>query len=159
MEQEIYNLSWQDVEIGVEKILKEIKERNINIDTIIPILRGGAPLGNLISNNMDADISYMHIRRTKSNDINAVFGTPVLKGITNEETIEGKDVLLVDDLLDKGDTMKFAIQELEKYKPKSIHVAVLYNFTKLDNTEQYLIGLTLEEKKWIVFPWETKLEI
>ena len=159
MEQEIFNLSWNEVEKGVENILKEIKERNLNIDTIIPILRGGAPLGNLISNNMDADISYMHIRRTKSNEINAVFGTPVLKGITNEEEIEGKDILLVDDLLDKGDTMKFAIKELERYSPKSIHVAVLYNFTKLDNPEQYLIGLTMEEKKWIVFPWETKFEI
>ena len=159
MEQEIYNLSWNEVEKGVENILKEIKERNLNIDTIIPILRGGAPLGNLISNNMDADISYMHIRRTKSNEVNAIFGTPVLKGITNEEYIENKDILVVDDLLDKGDTMKFAIQELEKHNPKSIHVAVLYNFTKLDDTEKYLIGLTMEEKKWIVFPWETKFEI
>lgn len=156
MEQELYNLSWKEVEKGAENILKEIKERDINIDTIVPILRGGAPLGNLISNNMDADISYMHIRRTKSNDVNAVFGTPVLKGITNKEAIEGKDILIVDDLLDKGDTMKFAIQELEKYNPKSIHIAVLYNFTKLDEPEKYLVGLTMEEKKWIVFPWETK---
>ena len=159
MEQKFYNLSWKEVEKGVGNILKEIKEKSINIDTIIPILRGGAPLGNLISNNMNADISYMHIRRTKSNEINAVFGTPVLKGITNEEAVEGKDILIVDDLLDKGDTMKFAIQELEKYNPKSIHVAVLYNFTKLDEPEKYLIGLTMEEKKWIVFPWETKFEI
>ena len=159
MEQEIYNLSWEDVLLGVKNILKEIKENNINIYTIIPILRGGAPLGNLLSNNMDADISYMHIRRTKSNDVNAVFGTPVLKGITNEETIEGKDILIVDDLLDKGDTMKFAIKELEKYNPKSIHIAVLYNFTNLDNPERYLIGLTMEDKKWIVFPWETRLEV
>ena len=55
--------------------------------------------------------------------------------------------------------MKFAIEELEKYNPKSIHVAVLYNFTKLEEPEKYLIGLTMEEKKWIVFPWETELEI
>ena len=159
MEQEIYNLSWEEVEIGVSNILRQIKQKNIKIDTIIPLLRGGAPIGNLLSNNMDADISYMHIRRTKSNDVNAVFGTPVLKGITNKEAIEGKDILIVDDLLDKGDTMKFAIQELEKYNPKSIHIAVLYNFTNLDNPERYLIGLTMEDKKWIVFPWETKIEV
>ena len=159
MEQEIYNLSWKDVEKGAENILKQIKEKNINVDTIMPILRGGAPLGNLISNNLKADISYMHIRRTKSNEINAVFGTPVLKGVTNEDVIAGKDILLVDDLLDKGDTMKFAIEELKKYNPRSIHVAVLYNFTKLDEENKYIIGLTLEEKKWIVFPWETEFEI
>lgn len=157
MEQEICNISWEEVEIGVANILKDIKKRNINVDTIVPILRGGAPLGNLISNNIDADIAYIHIRRTASNDINAEFKIPVLKGITNSETIEGKDILIVDDLLDKGVTMEFAIEELKKLKPKSIHVAVLYNFTKLENEEMYIVGLEMKVKKWIVFPWETKL--
>lgn len=157
MEQEICNISWEEVERGVSNILGDIKKRNINVDTIVPILRGGAPLGNLISNNINADIAYIHIRRTVSNDINAEFKIPVLKGITNSETIEGKDILIVDDLLDKGVTMEFAIEELKKLKPKSIHVAVLYNFTKLENEEMYIVGLEMKVKKWIVFPWETKL--
>lgn len=157
MEQEICNISWNEVEKGVANILKEIKEKNINVDTIVPILRGGALLGNLISNNMASDIAYIHIRRTASNDINAEFKVPVLKGITNSETIEGKDILIVDDLLDKGVTMEFAIEELKKLNPKSIHVAVLYNFTKLENEDMYIVGLKMKEKKWIVFPWETKL--
>ena len=157
MEQEICNISWEEVERGVSSILSDRKKRNINVDTIVPILRGGAPLGNLISNNINADIAYIHIRRTASNDINAEFKIPVLKGITNSETIEGKDILIVDDLLDKGVTMEFAIEELKKLKPKSIHVAVLYNFTKLENEEMYIVGLEMKVKKWIVFPWETKL--
>ena len=65
--------------------------------------------------------------------------------------------MIVDDLLDKGVTMEFAIEELKKLKPKSIHVAVLYNFTKLENEEMYIVGLEMKVKKWIVFPWETKL--
>ena len=48
---------------------------------------------------------------------------------------------------------------IEKMKDERLGSAVLYNFTKLDDTEKYLIGLTMEEKKWIVFPWETKFEI
>ena len=63
------------------------------------------------------------------------------------------------DLLDKGETMKFAITELERYNPKSIRVAVLYNFTKLNEPDKYLVGLSIKEKKWIVFPWETKFEL
>lgn len=157
MEQEICNISWEEVERGVANILEDIKKRNINVDTIVPILRGGAPLGNLISNNIDADIAYIHIRRTASNDINAEFKIPVLKGITNSETIEGKDILIVDDLLDKGVKMEFTIEELKKLKPRSIHVAVLYNFTKLENEDMYVVGLEMKVKKWIVFPWETKL--
>ena len=158
MEQEIYNLSWEEVENGAKNILKEIKERNINIDTIIPILRGGATLGNILSNNMDIESSFIHTRRSNSNEINAEFGTTVLIGMTNEDKIAGKDILIVDDLLDKGTTMEFVVEELQKYNPKSIHIAVLYNFAKVEDSEKYLVGLSMEEKKWIVFPWEKKIE-
>lgn len=44
MERELYLLSWNEVETGARNILKELKEKQIHIDTIIPVLRGGAPL-------------------------------------------------------------------------------------------------------------------
>ncbi len=84
-------------------------------------------------------------------------GIPVLKGFTNSEAIEGKDVLIVDDMLDRGITMKFVIETLQKMNPKSIHVAVLYNFVQVEDEDMYISGLYMPEKKWIVFPWETKL--
>lgn len=157
MEQELYFLSWQEFEDGTKNILKQIKERNLKIDTLIPILRGGATLGNFLSNNMEANISYIHVRRSDSNEVNAELGTPVLKGITNESTIKDKNILIVDDLLDQGTTMKFAISELKKYNPKRIHIAVLYNFTDVYDKEICISGLEMKEKKWIVFPWEKKL--
>ena len=157
MMEDVYNLSWAEVEKGARNILTEIDKKNINIDTIIPILRGGSPLGTLLSNNMDADCSFIHIRRSESDEINAFLGKPMLKGITNDEKINGKDILIVDDLLDKGETMKFAIETLKKYNPKSIHIAVLFNFAKMEDEENYIVGLTLKEKKWIIFPWEKKI--
>lgn len=159
MEHEIYNLSWQEVHEGTKNILKEIKEKNINVDTIVPILRGGATLGNFLSNNINADSAFIHIRRSTSNDINASFGNPVLIGITNEDKIKDKDILIVDDLLDKGETMKFAISKLKEYGPKSIRIAVLYNFSQIEETKDCLEGLKMEEKKWIVFPWEVEIKL
>ncbi len=44
MEEELYMLSWNEVELGAKNILKQIKDRNLHIDTILPVLRGGAPL-------------------------------------------------------------------------------------------------------------------
>ena len=44
MEEELYVLSWQEVETGAKNILKQIRDRQIHVDTILPILRGGAPL-------------------------------------------------------------------------------------------------------------------
>ena len=159
MGHEIYELSWEEVYKGTENILKQIQERNLKFDTIVPVLRGGATLGNFLSNNMDVESSFIHTRRSNSNEINAEFGTTVLIGMTNEDKIEGKDILIVDDLLDKGTTMEFVVKEIKKYNPRSIHIAVLYNFVKVEEPEKYLVGLSMEEKKWIVFPWEKKIEI
>ncbi len=44
MNRELYHLSWQDVEQGAKNILTQIQERKIQVDTIVPILRGGAAL-------------------------------------------------------------------------------------------------------------------
>ena len=48
MERELNLLSWNEVEMGARNILKELKEKQIHIDTIIPVLRGGAPLRKFI---------------------------------------------------------------------------------------------------------------
>ncbi len=106
---------------------------------------------------MKVDIAYLHTKRSETNQTNADFGVPVLKGVTNETALYHKHLLVVDDMLDKGITMSFVLEELKKYEPKSIHVAVLYNFTKLEEKDTYLVGLSMEEKKWIVYPWETEL--
>ena len=105
---------------------------------------------------MKADVAYIHVRRSENDGTNAILGAPVLKGITNQEAIENKDILVVDDMLDEGVTMHFVLDTLSQMNPKSIHVAVLYSFVKEDS-EKYIAGLHMDEKKWIVYPWETKL--
>lgn len=158
MANEIYDMSWNEVKEGARNIISKIKESNIKIDTLVPILRGGAPLGNILSSNMkDTDIAYIHIRRSTSDEINASLGMPVLKGVTNVEKITGKNILIVDDMLDKGVTMEFAIKELEKLKPLSVHVAVLYDFSEFKNKDIIITGLCMENKKWIIFPWEKEI--
>ncbi len=155
MERELYYMSYDEFEALIKNVLAEIKEREIKVDTIVPVLRGGALIGSVLNNNMNGtSISYIHARRTLSNDTNAEFGTPSLKGITNDEEITGKHILIVDDLLDKGVTMKFVLEEIKKLNPASIHVAVLYNFTELENEDMYIVASEMKEKKWIVFPWE-----
>lgn len=157
MEHEFYNMSWDEFDKLSMNILNEIYQRNIDVDTIVPVIRGGAPLGTVIGNNIaGVDTACVHIRRSQKDGINAKLGEPVLKGITNEDAIRGKNILVTDDMLDRGVTMKFAIEELKKLSPKSIHIAVLYNFTNIpdEEKEMYIIGGKMDVKKWIVFPWE-----
>ena len=158
--QELYYMSWDEFEDATRKILRQIEEKKIKIDTIIPVLRGGATLGAVLNNNLDnTEIAYIHVKRSESNGVNAVLGEPVLRGITNVEKITGKDVLIVDDMLDKGVTMEFVIKSIKKLEPKSIKVAVIYNFTKLKDEDMFIIGATKKKKKWIVYPWEKEINV
>jgi len=50
--------------------------------------------------------------------------------------IEGKDVIILEDIIDTGRTMKKIIQDLETYKPASINVATL--LAKPDMIEEEL---------------------
>jgi hypoxanthine phosphoribosyltransferase len=44
-----------------------------------------------------------------------------------DESVEGKDVILVEDILDTGLTLHYLLQNLESRNPKSLKVAVLLN--------------------------------
>ena len=63
MANEVYDMSWNEVNDGARNIILKIKEKNLKIDTLVPILRGGAPLGNILSSNMkETDIAYIHMQ-------------------------------------------------------------------------------------------------
>lgn len=57
------------------------------------------------------------------------------------DNIEGYDVLVVDDIMDTGTTMKFVIEHLKQYKPNSIRCCVL-----LDKPERRKVDLTPDYK-------------
>lgn len=74
--------------------------------------------------------------------------------------IEGKDVLIVDDIIDTGSTLYYLINELKKYKPNSIKTFVLlnkkerkiYNSLEPDYTifsikDGFIVGYGLDYKK------------
>lgn len=51
--------------------------------------------------------------------------------------IEGKDVLIVDDIIDSGFTMKYVIDHIQDKKPKSIKTCVLLDKPSRRRVEVY----------------------
>ena len=150
------NISWEKIETLALNIGKRITEDNLDVDLIVPIIRGGMPLAMLLSSILDvSEMCCIHIRRSVDDRPNTEFAEPVLKGITNKEKIKDANILIVDDTLDSKVTLDYAIKELEKYKPKSINVAILYNFNK-KTFEHIYSGEEVTKYKWVVFPWEEK---
>ncbi len=150
----IKNVSWDDIVKLSDKIVNEINARNLQIDTLVPILRGGLPLSLLITNRLkNVETSCIQIRRSMSNDANADFGKPNFLGITNSNQIVNKNVLICEDIIDNGESLNLAIKEIKKYNPKSITIATLFNFNK-NKYKDAISGVKMKEYYWIKFPWE-----
>ncbi|HXW38045.1 MAG TPA: phosphoribosyltransferase family protein, partial [Nitrososphaerales archaeon] len=70
---------------------------------------------------------------------------------TLTEEVAGKTVLVVDDLVDEGDTLRTVVKHLSSKNPRSIRTAVLFRKPWSSVTPDYYLE-TLDE--WVVFPWE-----
>jgi hypoxanthine phosphoribosyltransferase len=76
--------------------------------------------------------------------------TPKIVSTLTEE-IKGKNILVVDDLVDQGDTMEKVRQYLNGQNPRLLEAAVLFKkpWSKIE-PEYYLEVVD----KWVVFPFE-----
>ena len=153
----LVKVNWEEVENLSFNIAKQVLNAKKEIDLIVPILRGGMPIAMLLSSMLNVeDMACIHIRRSISDEPNAEFkANPINKGITNVVKITGANILIVDDTLDSKITLDYTVNLVKKYHPKSISIAILYNFNK-DTFGSVYSGEEVKKYKWIIFPWEDK---
>ncbi len=65
--------------------------------------------------------------------------------------MKGKNVLLVDDLVDQGDTIDTVSKYLHSQGPALLKTAVLFKKPWSSADPDYFLEIV---DKWIVFPWE-----
>ena len=154
---DIKKIEWNELVELSKKISNDLKDENIKIDTLVPILRGGMVLSLLLTNYLDnVDTASIHIKRSKSNLPNSEFGEAMFKGITNENAIHNKNILLVEDIIDKGYSLDLAIDKIKKYNPKKIYIATFYNFNN-NKYKNVFSGKKYNDIVWILFPWEVDI--
>ena len=78
-----------------------------------------------------------------------------------EQKLEGKKILLVDEVDDSRATLEYCLRELLKHKPREIAVAVLHNKRKdkrgiiPEEVDHYFAGRELDDL-WICYPWDAE---
>jgi len=110
----IEKIDWEKVEELSRNIAKKIKQDKLNIDLIVPILRGGMPAAMFLSSMLNvSEMACIHIRRSVDDNPNTEFKEPINNGITNFQSIKDSNVLIVDDTLDSKKTLDYAINLIE----------------------------------------------
>jgi len=143
-------LSWSRIVKDVKRLSGLIRDAGFKIDIAVAIARGGLIPARILSD-------YLSIR-----DLTAIkvehWGTAavrtekaILKYPLNAD-IKDKNVLLVDDITDTGDTLKVSIEYLKSFKPKDIRSAVIIHKTCSAVIPDYLVR-KVGKWKWIIFPW------
>ena len=134
--------------------------RTVKHDAMIAIGGGGFIPARMLRTFLDIPIyavtTAYYLNETDSQTTDAVQKIQWLDPIPTE--LQGKNVLVVDEVDDSRTTMRFVLDELERDGFKKIGVAVIHNKLKPKVAElpadvAYFSGVEIEDW-WINYPWD-----
>ena len=144
-------VTWSEIEKWCETINRKMLE-DFRPDVIIGLSRGGLVPARILSDiNLIKDLYAI---KTEHWGLTAtVDGTAVLKYGLNVP-VEGKKVIIVDDITDTGQSMKLAHDYLQSLKPAEVKTATMLHITHSSFEPDYY-GEKVEESQWtwFIFPW------
>ena len=132
------------------KVSKQITESSDSFDIILGISRGGLPPARMICD-------FLNIETLTSLQISHYASGGVEKGkvdVTDPLNIdiEGKNVLIVDDVNDSGKTLRAANEHVNSLNPSSVKTAVLHEKKSTSYHADYT-GIDLSGWKWLIYQW------
>ncbi len=116
-------------------------------DEIVAIARGGLTLGHLLSDYLRIPISSITIQ--SYTDIQEQGEVRITAGLS--KIIQGKKILLVDDIADSGKTLMRATSYLKEFNPRSIKSLTMFYKPHCTIIPDYFAKQT---DKWILLPFE-----
>jgi uncharacterized protein len=140
-------ISWPEYGNLAEALAEKVRAKGKKFDLVIGVVRGGVPVAMVVSDHLGAKIDFVNV---KSYDGIAQRSAPrILSTVT--EDIGGEGVLIVDDLIDEGDTMETVKKHLGVHKPRLLETAVLFKKPWSKVEPDYYLEVV---KEWVVFPFE-----
>ena len=141
--------SWEEVHRTIADMSKQIDPAKV--DVLLGVAVGGMVPAALFSRQLDNKniLTISLSSYTSNHEQRDIF----LRNRPAKCYLEGKNVLIVDDILDSGATVG-AVKKLliEEYNVKSVQIAAV--FLNRDHCQFYPDYWGIETTNWIVFPWE-----
>ncbi|MCX6819381.1 MAG: phosphoribosyltransferase [Candidatus Aenigmarchaeota archaeon] len=130
----------------------KIKNDNFKPDCLIGIIRGGLFVVRIISDRFpEADV--FTIRTKYYTGIGQTSGELKILQPAEREWVEGRKVLLVDEVVETGESLYRSLEHIISKGPKEVRTAALH--TKPQSKKKIIPNYSLEETdRWIIYPWE-----
>ena len=143
--------SWDEIYDMLLRLAERIRGDRFHPDVIVGVSRGGWPparvMSDLLGNPELANVRvefYVGVAETK--------GEPVITQPLSVP-VEGRRVLIMDDVADTGKSLRLVRDHVEKNGATEIKLATIYYKPWSEIKPDYYVR---ETEAWIVFPWERK---
>ncbi len=149
-------ISEEEIKKRISKLADEI-EKSFNYEplTVICVLKGGVVLAIDLIRHMKKSVELDFVELSSYGDsMESVGKVTVKKDIS--VPIKGKNVLIVEDIIDSGRTMDFLVNRLKREMPKSVKICTLLNkeqqrkfdikadFIGFDIPDKFVVGYGLD---------------
>ena len=157
-------VNWEQYHQTVEKLAIQIEESNYKPSILIGIMRGAAPMIDVLSRIFKLKCAYLAVESYSGEGIEDEQGNIVFsREMSSIAPNMGGRILLCDDLSDTGITFNKSIDWLKKYGPikdkiENIKTATLWKKKKSTFDPDYC-AVKLPDNPWIVQPFEVYEEI
>ena len=161
MKQKIW-YTYDDIHRVIKALAKKIQNSGVKYDAMIAIGGGGFIPARMLRCFLEIPIYAVTTAYYDSDNEGQV--TEEIKKVQwldpVPEVLEGKNVLVVDEVDDSRVTMEFCLNEFLKEKFNTVGVAVLHEKIKAKTGKipdgiPYFSGLTVEDL-WINYPWDAE---
>jgi hypoxanthine phosphoribosyltransferase len=152
-EQEVYNYTWEEFSFDMRELVrgnrsnkKEKGWRIIHANTVVGIGKGGLPLAVILSNMKESPLKIImanSYKNRKQKELCVEQFNPLLWK---------SPILLVDDIVDSGKTMKYIKSQLEVWGKKVFTVCLFYKKHSIIKPDAYFHRV--KNNIWVKFPWE-----
>jgi len=145
-------VSWADIEEWTRKVTSDIQTSGFIPDAVIGLTRGGWIPSRLICDRLlvknlyAVKTEHWGLTATRNGEAVLAHGLPV--------DVEGKSVLVVDDITDTGQSLRLATEHVQAGRPSAVKTATLLH---IDHStfvpDYYAKTVPREEWTWFIFPW------
>ena len=157
-------IDWKKYNLIVEKLAIQIHQNGFKPDMLIGIMRGGAPIIDVLSRIFKLKCAYLAVESYSGKGIEDKQGELVFsREMSSIAKNMGGKILLCDDLSDTGITLNKSVDWLKNYGPikgkiEDIKTATLWKKKKSTFEPDYC-AVRLSGNPWIVQPFENYEEI
>ena len=143
--------NWDYIYDLCREVSEEVKRAEFEPEVVVALARGGWFAGRCLCDFLGLDdlasLKMEHYVGTAQKS-----GEPTVRYPMPEGSVEGKDVLIIDDIADTGGSIKRAEEYVGEREPGEVRTATL-QLLQSSEFEPDFIGERMEEWTWVVYPW------